>query len=98
MRIYTPALLLLLFARSASAAPPSAADTLIEQGVALRTKRQLTEALDLFRQAHALAPSAKTLAQMGLTEANLKRWVDAETHLDAALNAHDTPWIEAAKN
>jgi hypothetical protein len=64
----------------------------------LRAKRQLTEALDVFKRAHALAPSARTLAQMGLTEGNLRRWVDAEGHLEAALNAHDTPWIENANN
>jgi hypothetical protein len=66
--------------------------------VKLRQKRQFPEALATFQKAHAVAPSGRTLAQIGLTEANLKRWVDAETHLAAALEAHDTPWIEAPKN
>jgi hypothetical protein len=80
-----------------ASAPPSA-DALIEQGIALRQKHQFLDALELFQRAHAAAPSAKTLAQIGLTEGSLKRWVDAETHLSGALDAHDTPWIDNAKN
>jgi hypothetical protein len=73
-------------------------DRLIEQGVALRTQGKPEEALDLFAKAHALAPSARTLAQMGLAEGALHRWVPAEEHVVAALAAHDTPWIENSRN
>jgi hypothetical protein len=98
MRRYISILLVTLSTAPALAAPPSSAESLIEQGNALRQKGQNQEALDLFQKAHALAPSGRTLAQMGIAEATLKRWADAETHLAAALEAHDTPWIENAKN
>jgi hypothetical protein len=98
--LYIPALVItsvVCFSLTAAAAPASA-DALIEQGNALREKHQYEQALELFQKAHALAPSARTLAQIGLAEAKLKRWVEAETHLAAALDSHDTPWIENAKN
>jgi hypothetical protein len=71
-----------------------AVDRLIEQGVALRAEGKPEEALDIFAKAHALAPSARTLAQMGLAEGALHRWLPAEDHIAGALAAHDTPWIE----
>ena len=87
-----------LLARVAVAAPPDPAEPLIEQGVKLRTEGRHAEALDLFTKAHAASPSARTLAQMGLAEGSLRRWIDAEGHLAAALAAHDTPWIENRRN
>jgi hypothetical protein len=99
MRLYIPLLVLTsLQTSAAAAAAPPTADALIEQGIALRQQHQFAEALELFQRAHAAAPSGKTLAQIGLTEGSLKRWVDAETHLAAALDAHDTPWIDNTKN
>jgi hypothetical protein len=81
-------------------AAPSAdpAEALIEQGVKLRVEGKHADALELFTRAHALSPSARTLAQMGLAEGSLRRWLDAEGHLVAALDAHDTPWIENRRN
>jgi hypothetical protein len=73
-------------------------DQLIEQGVALRAQGKPEEALDTFAKAHALGPSARTLAQMGLAEGALHRWLAAEDHVTAALAAHDTPWIEIPRN
>jgi hypothetical protein len=70
-------------------------DTLLRQGAELRKQDRHEEALELFRKAHALSPSGRTLAQMGLAEFSLKSYVDAEAHLAAAL-ATDSPWI--AKN
>lgn len=70
-------------------------DVLLRQGAELRKQERHEEALELFRKAHALSPSGRTLAQMGLAEFSLKSYVDAETHLAAAL-ASDSPWI--AKN
>jgi len=74
------------------------ADALIEQGVKLRVEGKPAEALDLFTKAHAIAPSARTLAQIGLAEGSLRQWTEAETHLEAALATHDTPWIENHRN
>jgi hypothetical protein len=87
-----------LFARVAVAAPPDPAEPLIEQGVKLRTEGKYAEALDVFTKAHAASPSARTLAQIGLAEGSMRRWVDAEAHISAALVAHDTPWIENRRN
>jgi len=88
-----------LLARLAAAAPPpDPADATIEEGVKLRTEGKNAEALELFKKVHAEHPSARTLAQMGLAEGSLNRWVDAEGHLASALAAHDTPWIENRRN
>jgi hypothetical protein len=84
---------------AAWAAPPAdPAEALIEQGVKLRVEGKHAEALELFTRAHSLSPSARTLAQIGLAEGSLRRWLDAEGHLVAALDAHDTPWIENRRN
>jgi hypothetical protein len=77
-------------ARAVAAEDP--AEALLRRGAELRTQDRHDEALELFRKAHALSPSGRTLAQMGLAEFSLKAYVDAETHLAAAL-ANDSPWI-----
>ncbi len=80
---------------AAMAAEPSA-DALIEQGLGLRRDGKPEQALELFRQAHALAPSSRTFGQMGLVETSLKRWVDGENHLSVSLANPDDAWV--AKN
>ena len=80
---------------SAMAAEPSA-DALIEQGLGLRREGKPEQALELFRQAHAIAPSPRTFGQMGLVETSLKRWVDGENHLSLSLANPDDHWV--AKN
>jgi hypothetical protein len=89
----------LLWATSLSvgtmAAEPGA-DALIEQGLGLRRDGKPEQALELFRQAHALAPSPRTFGQMGLVETSLKRWVDGENHLAVSLANPDDRWV--AKN
>jgi hypothetical protein len=79
----------------ARAAEPSA-DALIEQGLDLRRGGKPEQALELFRQAHAIAPSPRTFGQMGLVETSLKRWVDGENHLSLSLANPDDHWV--AKN
>ena len=59
----------------------------------LRRQEKPTDALDLFQRAHALAPSPRTLGQMGLVEASLQRWADAENHVTAALATPNDPWV-----
>ncbi len=73
-------------------------DHLIAQGVSLRIQGRPGDALELFTMAHEIAPTARTLAQMGLAEGALHRWLDAEDHLSTALSSHDTPWIDVARN
>jgi hypothetical protein len=70
-----------------------AADDLISRGLQLRAQGKTGEALDVFRQAHALAPSPRTFGQMGLAEASLHAWMDADSHLATALTRSNDPWI-----
>jgi hypothetical protein len=72
----------------------AASEELIARGVDARLHEHHDEALELFRKAHALSPSARTFAQMGLAELSLHRWLDAEDHLATALQRHDVPWVE----
>lgn len=87
---------LLFAATPARAADDPAAEALISRGIELREKGKDDEALVLFRQAYAKAPSARARAQVALAEQALGLWVNAESDLVAALEAGDDPWI--AKN
>jgi hypothetical protein len=78
---------------SALAAEPDTADQLVAKGVELRKKGDHAGALREFQAAHAKDPTGRTLAQMGIAEATLQRWVDAENHLSQALES-SIPWIE----
>src|SRR6476646_1428225 len=84
-----------LTARIARAAEPTA-EQLIVRGLELRRAAKAGEALEMFQRAHALAPSPRTLGQMGLVETSLEHWLDAETHLTAALATPNETW--ARKN
>ncbi|HVV51657.1 MAG TPA: tetratricopeptide repeat protein, partial [Polyangia bacterium] len=68
-------------------------EALIEQGLSLRRAGKPEEALELFKRAHAMAPSARTFGQMGLVETSLQRWVDGETHLSMSLSNPDDAWV-----
>jgi hypothetical protein len=72
------------------------AEALIAKGVELREKGRDDEALAVFKEALAKAPSPRARAQVGLAEQALGMWVLAEADLFAALAAADDPWI--AKN
>jgi hypothetical protein len=85
--------LVILAAPTARAAEPETADQLVAKGVELRKKGDHAGALREFQAAHAKEPSGRTLAQMGIAEATLQRWVDAENHLSQALESA-IPWIE----
>ena len=78
---------------SARAAEPETADQLVAKGVELRKKGDHAGALREFQAAHAKDPSGRTLAQMGIAEATLQRWVDAENHLSQALES-SIRWVE----
>ena len=82
----------------ASAAPVAESpEALIDRGLNLRRQGKPTEALELFERANAQAPSARAIAQVGLAEMSLHRWIDADTHITAALSRHDSDWIENPK-
>lgn len=85
--------LLFLTATSSAAAAAPTAEELLAQGVEARRKGDHATALELFRSAHAAEPSPRTLAQMGLAELSLRRWLDSEMHLGEALEQPKFPWI-----
>jgi tetratricopeptide (TPR) repeat protein len=66
---------------------------LVEQGIALREQGRDAEALALFEQAYAQAPSPRTLAQIALAEQALERLVEAEAHLAEALGAEGDAFV-----
>lgn len=69
------------------------ADELIREGVALRRQRNDSAALEKFQQAFDADHSPRALAQMGLAEHALGRWVPAYDHLNQALGAKNDAWI-----
>lgn len=70
------------------------ADAHLRKGVSFLAKNQDQPALEEFRKAYALVPSAQAAAQMGLAERSLEMWLDAERHLTEALSSTAEPWIE----
>jgi hypothetical protein len=89
----TAALLASLSLSSGASAAEGSPDKLIEQGLRLRRDGKPAEALELFRQAHAIAPSPRTFGQMGLVETSLREWVEGENHLAVSLANPDDAWV-----
>jgi hypothetical protein len=83
----------LLLGGVARAAVPDA-DELVARGLELRRQAKPEEALEMFRRAHALVPSARTFGQMGLVETSLERWLAADAHVAAALATPDDVWVK----
>jgi len=73
-------------------AEPDAAE-LIREGVALRKQGDDGAALQRFQRAYELDHDVRALAQMGLAEQALGRWVAAHDHLMKALASTADPWI-----
>jgi hypothetical protein len=73
--------------------PEQDPDVLIKRGLELRRAGKSEEALDLFRRAHEAAPCPRTLGQMGLVESSLQLWIEADSHLTAALATPDDVWV-----
>src|SRR5947207_7380287 len=88
----TAAVLIVVACRPVRAAEPTA-EELVARGLQLRRQAKPQQALEMFRRAYALAPSARTIGQMGLVEASLERWLDAEAHLKASLAVSDA-WVK----
>jgi hypothetical protein len=83
------------------AAAPSGAgeppvDEMYRAGIDLRRHGDDRGALAQFQKSYGANPTPRTLAQIGLAEQALGRWVDAEVHLAEAMKATGNPWI--AKN
>lgn len=91
------AALLALSSTRAIAAVETSADALVARGLELRRQGKTAEALELFARAHSIAPSPRTFGQMGLAEASLQHWLDAEKHLDSSLASSDDSWVRKNK-
>lgn len=77
---------------SSSFAAAQSAESLIEQGLALREQGNDAEALPLFERAFAQDPSGRPEAQLGLVQLGLGLFVEAEAHLRNALASADA-WV-----
>jgi hypothetical protein len=64
-----------------------------DEGEACRGKFKNAEAIEAFRKAHHLHPTAATFAQMGFAEYELKQYLEAEAHLEEALADPKHPWV-----
>jgi hypothetical protein len=68
-------------------------DDLIRQANDARRAGRTAEALPLLQRAWNTCHTPRALAQLGLAEAALERWADAERHLREALQSREDPWI-----
>lgn len=76
-----------------SVAQTACDDAPIHAGNELRRAGRDDEALTLFQRAWESCRSPRARAQMGLAEAALGRWLEAEQHLTEALARNDDEWI-----
>ena len=92
--LITPVLVALALALAwPGSAAGADADELIKEGVGLRRKGDDLGALQRFEQAFQLGKTSRALAQMGLAEQALGRWVAAYEHLTQALESKTDAWI-----
>ncbi len=88
-------MILAAFAHVASAADDkAAADALITKGLELRRQGRALDAIDLFQKANAIAPTPRSLGQLGLAESAVEHWSDAEEHLAGALGTPQDAWVK----
>lgn len=79
-----------------AAAQEAPDERLIQRGLEARREGRDEEALGLFRQAYTLRATPRALAQIGLAEQALGRWVEADEDLRRALSFGDDVWIQEA--
>ena len=72
-------------------AQPATYEALIKGALSAYDSGRFVEARSLFKRAHALAPSARTLRGVGMCSFNLGDYVDAMLHLEAALDDASRP-------
>jgi tetratricopeptide (TPR) repeat protein len=71
--------------KTAEPPPPAGYQPLVDSGLAESAAGRFAEARAKFTQAHALYPNARTLRVIGMVAFELRDYVDAVRHLDAAL-------------
>lgn len=82
----------LTVASSAAYAQRDPFEARFEQGRSLRRDHRDAEALTVFQQIYDEGHQSRALAQVGLAEAALGRWADAESHITQALAQPDA-WV-----
>jgi hypothetical protein len=94
-RSRAPSLLLLavLLWPSPARAQESGDDARITEGVQLRSEGRDLQALQVFREVYAASPTPRALAQIGLAEQALGRWIEAEADLERALAQKEDGWV-----
>jgi tetratricopeptide (TPR) repeat protein len=80
--------------RTPTAPPDQRAAVMVDEAMAQHTAGQLAVALDMYREAYSLFPTARGTAQLGLCEETLGELGPAESHLDEALKQRKDPWIK----
>lgn len=81
--------------RRAAAQQGACDDSEHARGLALRRAHRDEEARSLFQARWARTGEACAAARLGMAEADLSRWMDAEEHLSVALRARSDQWISA---
>ncbi len=87
------AALVTLVARGACAQSATEVDALVRQAVVLRQQARDDAALAVLQRALGLSREPRVLAQVGLAEQAMGRWLDADRHLEEAQRASGDPWI-----
>lgn len=95
MRSQRIAFVLLGVLTPALALAQSPEDALLNECYTLRRAGRHAASLPRCAEAAERFPSGRSLTQLGLTEAAMERWVDAATHLAAALADRSHPWMQA---
>jgi tetratricopeptide (TPR) repeat protein len=90
LRIALVFMFLTNLARAQSENPPGY-DAAIDQALAAFDHGQFADARELFLRAHKILPNARTLRALGKTEYELKRYDEAASHLQLALDAEVRP-------
>lgn len=80
--------------RQPTAPPDQRAALMVDEAMAQHAAGALAMALDIYREAYALFPTARGTAQLGLCEETLGDLGPAEIHLDEALKQRKDPWIK----
>jgi hypothetical protein len=73
---------------------PQSSEEWIQEGVQRRMADQKEQALEAFQRAHSMAPSPRTLGQMGYVLHDMSRFLEAEARLTEALASKDHPWVK----
>jgi hypothetical protein len=79
--------------RLAAAADSAEVEALIGEGITLRQQGRDEKALPLFQKAYQIVATPRTAGQLGFCQMAVGYWLEAEQHLNEALESPDHPWV-----